>query len=139
MQAQLLRNRHGRVRKVQITLRGQDIAHPATTDAMKSAVLKGVLGALVDQPVTYVNAISTADLMGLSTSVDFSQEQEGESGYANSLEVKVVSESGPQHGFTTTRTIQGTVFGRDELRVTKIDGVTLDLPPGEYTYVRAES
>ena len=30
-----------------------------------------------------------------------------------------------------TRSIEGTVFGRNELRITKFDGFSIDLPPGE--------
>ena len=30
-----------------------------------------------------------------------------------------------------TRVIEGTVFGRNELRITQIDGFNIDLPPSE--------
>lgn len=31
-----------------------------------------------------------------------------------------------------SRSIEGTVFGRDELRITRVDGFQVDLPPGEH-------
>ena len=60
--------------------------------------------------------------------VNMSEKTEVGSGYTNSLSVEL--EVGGM--LNTVRTIEGTVFGRDELRITQIDGYSLDLPPGQH-------
>lgn len=63
MQAQLLSA--NKVNGITINLRGKDIADGRFTDVIKSAVLKGALGELVSQTVSYVNAASLAEELGL--------------------------------------------------------------------------
>ena len=46
------------------------------------------------------------------------------SGYVNSLSVELEVEG----LLNVSREIEGTVFGRDELRITNIDGYNVDLP-----------
>ena len=125
MQAQLLRG--NKIAKLSVNLRGKDVAKPELTDVIKSAVLKGALGELVSQNVTYVNAISIAEELGLKVGFNVSESTDASSGYMNSMAVELEIE-----GFLNmSRSIEGTVFGRNELRITKIDGFTIELPPGE--------
>lgn len=60
--------------------------------------------------------------------MNISEKTDAASGYMNSLSVEMEIEG----MLNSSRTIEGTVFGRDELRVTKIDGFSVDLPPGEH-------
>lgn len=125
MQAQLLRN--NKIASISVTLRGKDVADPKIAEVIKAAVLRGALGELVAQQITYVNAVSVAEEMGLKVMVNMSEKTEAGSGYINSMAVELELE-----GFLNlSRTIEGTVYGRDDLRITKIDGFTLELPPGE--------
>lgn len=52
---------------------------------------------------------------------------EAGSGYVNSLSVELEVEG----MLNVTRQIEGTVFGRNELRITNIDGFNVDLPCSE--------
>lgn len=125
MQGQLLRN--NKIASISITLRGKDVADPQFAEVIKSAVLRGALGELVAQSVTYVNSISIAEELGLKVLVNLSEKTDPGSGYMNSMAVELEIE-----GFLNmSRVIEGTVFGRDDLRITKIDGFTVELPPGE--------
>jgi len=126
MQAQLLRN--NKISSMTVNLRGKDVADSKLTDVIKSAVLKGALGELVAQNITYINALSVAEELGLKVLVNMSEKTELGSGYMNSMSIELEIE-----GFLNmTRVIEGTVFGRNELRITKIDGFSVDLPPGEF-------
>ena len=49
------------------------------------------------------------------------------SGYVNSLSVELEVEG----LLNVSRQIEGTVFGRNELRITNIDGYNVDLPTSE--------
>ena len=125
MQAQLLKN--NKIGSITVTLRGKDIADTKLTDVIKSAVLCGALRELTAIPITYVNAIALAEELGLKVLVNMSEKTEAGSGYMNSMAVELEIE-----GFLNmSRVIEGTVFGRNELRITKIDGYDIELPPGE--------
>jgi D-3-phosphoglycerate dehydrogenase / 2-oxoglutarate reductase len=125
MQGQLLmRNKVG---SISINLRGKDVSDTKITDVIKAAVIKGVLNELGMEQVSLVNAISLSEEIGLRVLVNMSEKTEPGSGYTNSLSVEL--EVGGM--LNTVRTIEGSVFGRDELRITQVDGYDLDLPPGE--------
>lgn len=125
LQAQLLRS--NKVASITITLRGKDVSIPQVADVIKSAVLRGALSQLVEYPVTYVSASSIADDLGLKVLVNISDNTDAGSGYMNSVGVELEIE-----GFLNlSRTIEGTVFGTKDLRITKIDGFSIELPPGE--------
>ena len=126
MQAQLLKA--NKVNGVTINLRGKDISDGRFTDVIKSAVLKGALSELSSQAVSYVNAASLSDELGLKVMVNSSEKTDLASGYMNSIGVEFEIEGMLNYA----RTIEGTVFGRDELRITRVDGFQVDLPPGEH-------
>lgn len=126
MQGQLLLN--NKVGSITINLRGKDVSDTRITDVMKAAVIKGVLKEVGIEQISLVNATATAEEIGLKVLVNMSEKTEAGSGYMNSMSVEL--EVGGM--LNTIRTIEGTVFGRDELRITQIDGFSLDLPPGEH-------
>lgn len=125
MQGQLLKN--NKISSISVNLRGKDVSDSKITDVIKSAVIKGTLTELGIQNVTLVNALSVAEEMGLKVLVNMSKKTEQGSGYINSVSVDLEIE-----GFlNAVRSIEGTVFGRNDLRITQIDGFSIDLPPGE--------
>jgi D-3-phosphoglycerate dehydrogenase len=125
MQGQLLKQ--NKIGSITINLRGEDVSKAKMADVIKAAVIKGALSELVSQSITYVNAISVAEELGLRVMINMSGKTDVTSGFMNSISVDLEME-----GFLNmTRTIEGTVLGKNELRVTSIDGYSLDLPPGE--------
>lgn len=126
MQGQLIAG--NKVGGITIHLRGRDISDTKVTDVIKAAVVKGVLNELVTQQVTLVNANSVAEEMGLNVMINLSEKTVAGSGYVNSMSVEL-EVSGM---LNAQRTIEGTVLGRDELRISSIDGFQIDLPPGEH-------
>lgn len=125
MQGQLLMNH--KVGSVTINLRGKDVSDTKITDVIKSAVIKGVLSELGMAQISLINAITISEEIGLKVLVNMSEKTELGSGYVNSMSVDLELEG----LLNTVRTIEGTVFGRNELRITSIDGFALDLPPSE--------
>lgn len=125
IQGQLLKG--NKINSITVNLRGKDIADAKITDVIRSAVIKGALGEIVAQPISYVNAISVADEIGLRVLVNMSEKTEIGSGYVNSLSVELEVEG----LLNVSRQIEGTVFGRNELRITNIDGYNVDLPTSE--------
>jgi hypothetical protein len=92
IQGQLLKG--NKINSITVNLRGKDIADAKITDVIRSAVIKGVreiiflfvssigllifacsgaLGEIVAQPISYVNAISVADEIGLRVLVNMSE------------------------------------------------------------------
>jgi predicted amino acid-binding ACT domain protein len=126
MQGQLLLN--NKVGSISINLRGRDVSDSKITDVVKAAVIKGVLKELGIEQISLVNAIAAAEEIGLKVLMNMSEKTEAGSGYMNSMSVEL--EVGGM--LNTVRTIEGTVFGRGELRITQIDGFSIDLPPGEH-------
>lgn len=125
IQGQLL---HGnKIGAISIHLRGKDIADSKLTDVVKSAVIKGTLSELGIANVSYVNAMATAEEMGLKVLLNISEKTDATSGYMNTVGVDLEIEG----LLNASRAIEGTVFGANELRITRIDGYAIDLPPGE--------
>lgn len=125
IQAQLLGK--NKVSRMTVKLTGKTLTDSKAVDVLKSAVLKGMLGELITQQITYVNAISVAEHLGVKTTV--STETTVPDGYPWSEFASVTLETEGNLNFR--RTIEGVVFGRNELRITKIDGLRIDLPPGQ--------
>ena len=125
IQAQLLKS--NKISSMTVNLRGKDIADTRLTDVIKSAVLCGALRELTAIPITYVNAIAVAEELGLKVLVNMTEKTDADSGYSNSLSVELEIEG----ILNMTRIVEGTVFGRNELRITKIDGFSIETPPGE--------
>jgi D-3-phosphoglycerate dehydrogenase / 2-oxoglutarate reductase len=124
MQAQLLRG--NKISSITINLRGKDVADLRVTDVIKAAVIKGALSELVDQQLSYINALSVAEEIGLKVLLNISEKTEPGSGYMNTLAVELEIEG----MLNMSRTVEGSVFGKNDLRITNIDGFNVDLPPG---------
>lgn len=122
MHGQLLGS--NKVSNITISLQGRDVADSRMTEVMKSAVLKGVLGVLSAETVTYVSAAALADELGLQVSVSMSEQQSAHSSVTNSISVELEIEG----LLNMTRSIRGTVFGKNDIRVTEIDGFNISVP-----------
>jgi D-3-phosphoglycerate dehydrogenase len=129
MQGQLLQGRQ--VGCVTIHLRGHDVSAGQAVGVIKAAVIKGVLQAVGIEQVSLVNAVALAGEKGLPVVVNMSEKTDASSGFMNSLSIELEVAGEPK----ITRTIEGTVFGRDEPRITQVDGYSIDLPPGEHMLV----
>ena len=127
MQAQLLGP--NKVSGITINLMGKDVSDSKVVDVLKASVLKGALSVLQDAySVSYVNATAIASDLGLSVTVNATSSTNKVSGYVNEISVDMEME-----GFLNmSRNIKGTVFGLNDMRVTEVDGYTVDLPRGDY-------
>lgn len=112
---------------INISLNGKDISDNSLAVPFKAAVLKGALTSLNIENVTYVNSISIADELGIQVKVITSPDTPKDSPYTNTVAVELDIEG----SLNTSRTIQGTIFGKNEQRLTQIDGFDVEIPPGE--------
>lgn len=126
IQAQLLQN--NRVTRISIVMNGKDVAEKKATEVITAAVLKGALGELISQPVSFVNATGIAEQLGVKTTITSLPDTDFSTAYNNTLTVLLEIEG----SLNFTRSIEGTVFGRNELRISKVDGIPIDLPTGEH-------
>jgi len=83
------------------------------------AVLKGLLAHVVKDDVNFVNAQSLAKERGIKVT-ETKSDNSGE--YINLITVSVV-------GTESTNTVSGTIFGKNELRIVKINNFRLELIP----------
>jgi D-3-phosphoglycerate dehydrogenase / 2-oxoglutarate reductase len=113
-----------KVASISISLQGKEIADSRISEVMKSAVLKGVLGSLSAETVSYVSAAAMAEELGLQVSVSMSDQRSSQMSVANLVSVDIEIE-----GFLNmTRSIHGTVFGQNDIRITEIDGFSVSVP-----------
>jgi phosphoserine aminotransferase len=127
MQAQLLGS--NKISSMTINLMGKDVSDSKVVDVLKASVLKGALAVLQDAySISYVNATAIADELGLIVAVNASSYTPKSGGYKNEISVDFEME-----GFLNMqRNVKGTVFGIDDVRVTEIDGYTVDMPSADY-------
>ena len=83
------------------------------------AALRGILTPLVSYEVNSVNAASLAKTMGIKVSETTSQETEN---YLNLIRITVVTETG-------TNLVAGTIFGKDDPRIIRINKFRLEVIP----------
>jgi D-3-phosphoglycerate dehydrogenase len=89
------------------------------THLLRSAVLAGVLNAVLDEKVNVVNAPAVAAARGLTVE---EETRKREHGFPNTLEVGTVSKKAGDAGFTA----EGTVLFDGSPRVLAIDGISLE-------------
>jgi D-3-phosphoglycerate dehydrogenase len=89
------------------------------THLLRSAVLAGVLNAVLDEKVNVVNAPAMAAARGLTVE---EETRKREHGFPNTLEVAAVSKKAGDKGFTA----EGTVLFDGTPRVLAIDGISLE-------------
>src|ERR1700730_1361410 len=101
------------------------------THLLRSAVLAGVLNAVLDEKVNVVNAPQVAAARGLTV---HEETRRREHGFPNTLEVSVLPEkSGSAKGFTA----EGTVLHDGSPRVLQIEGIPLEAQlAGNILYLR---
>ncbi|HLW18465.1 MAG TPA: NAD(P)-dependent oxidoreductase, partial [Actinomycetota bacterium] len=90
------------------------------TRVLTLAVLKGMLGAVVHEPVTFVNA----PLMASERGIGYAETKTTTAGsYVN--EIEITGDEGAA--------VSGTIVGaRDEERITGVFDFAIDMPPGSY-------
>lgn len=104
--------------RVRFTLAGQIAEHD--TRVLILAALRGMLSAVVQEPVTYVNAPLLAEERGIVY-----EEVKTAAGTAYVNEIEIGGEGGPS--------VSGTIVGRrNEERITGVYGFKLEMPPGRY-------
>ena len=103
----------------------------AGTHLLKSAVLTGILNAVLDEKVNLVNAAAVAAARGLTVE---EETRRRERGFPNTLEVASLPEPGSaQPGFSA----EGTVLHDASPRVLAIDGISLEAQlEGTILYLR---
>jgi D-3-phosphoglycerate dehydrogenase len=114
LQSQLM---HGAIKEVVIEYAGDFKGLDLSPVSM--AVLKGLLTHIVKDDVNFVNSQALAKERGIritETSSDESYE------YVNLITVKVVTTE-------MTNTVSGTIFGKNEIRIVKINNFRLELIP----------
>ncbi|WP_366923426.1 phosphoglycerate dehydrogenase [Metallumcola ferriviriculae] len=105
------------IKKVEIKYNG-DIAQYNVT-SLTNTFLKGLLRPILKDAVNYVNAPLIAQSRGISVSENKSVELDD---YANLITVSVETEK-------CTKTISGSLFGKHDARIVRIDGFTVDAVP----------
>lgn len=97
-------------------------AHGLPAELLRPAALaavKGVLSTASPETVNLVNALGVARERGIAVS---ETSHEGPGTYASSLRVSAVVGGVP-------RTVEGTIFGRDDARIVAVDGRPLEFRP----------
>lgn len=89
------------------------------THLLRSAVLAGVLNAVLDEKVNVVNAPALATARGLKVE---EETRKREHGFPHTLEISVLAEGANSTGFTA----EGTVLHDASPRVLQIDGIPLE-------------
>jgi len=114
LHAQLM---NGKVRSIKATYSGT-MLHKVS-QFLSTAVLKGLLNRLMSSPVNFVNAPVLAQEIGISVSE--SKEMEGEH-YPQMMKVTIETDK-------EQRSISGTVFGLNDLRIIGIDKFHFEIVP----------
>ena len=100
------------------------------THLLRSAVLAGLLNAVLDEKVNVVNAPAVAAARGLTV---VEETRRREHGFPHTLEVSAFSEKSDELGFSA----EGTVLHDGSPRVIQIDGIPLEAPlAGTILYLR---
>src|SRR3984893_941546 len=119
------------VRPARIRIRYAGEVAEVGTHLLRSAVLAGVLNAVLDEKVNVVNAPAVATARGLKVE---EETRRREHGFPNTLEIAVLPQGGgAQDGFTA----EGTVLHDGTPRLLQIDGIPLEAQlDGTILYLR---
>ena len=107
----------GAITSVEVTYSG-DIAE-LDVSPLTRALLKGLLERALEESVNYVNAVVVAEARGVKVT---EAKRTSAEHYPSLVAVKVTSES-------ASREIEGTIFGKQDARITRIDGYRVDFVP----------
>ncbi len=108
---------NGGVRTVVASYLGRIAEHD--TRVLTLAVLKGILGRTVHEPVSFVNAPMLARERGVSVSEMRSTVSQD---YVSLMSLRAETDEGPV-------AIQGTIIAKDAQRITQIDGFDVEVGP----------
>ena len=114
LHAQLIQ---GQLKKIDINYSGQ-LLHTSTT-LLSTSVLKGFLSKMMTEAVNFINAPLLAAEMGI---VINETKSGANSSYTNLMTVEFSSDK-------EKRSLAGTVFGNNEIRIVNIDNYLLELNP----------
>jgi D-3-phosphoglycerate dehydrogenase len=114
LHAQLMR---GNLRTITGTFIGGMLSDSAKI--LTSAFLKGLLNHLMNEPVNYINAPVIAREMGINIGEQIGQDSEN---YTYLLTFRVETDR-------EVRSISGTVFGSNDVRIVRIDGFHFEFKP----------
>ncbi len=107
----------GRIETVEVEYDGQ--ISEVDTRMLTTAVLKGLLGPILQETVNYVNAPGVAKARGIKAKEIKSKET---ANFANLLTVRIRTDKG-------SHMVAGTLFGKEEARIVMIDGYRVDVDP----------
>jgi D-3-phosphoglycerate dehydrogenase len=108
---------------VEITYAGQLAEEDSRL--LTRAFLKGLLSPIIDEPVNLVNASVIAQARGLKVVESNSHQSED---YLSLITARISADGGE-------RTVSGTLFGRTEPRIVRLDGYRVDFAPAGFMLV----
>ncbi len=109
-----------RVEKIKIIFSG--ILTEYTLEPLSSAFLKGFLTPIVEENVNYINAKEICKERGIETEIVTSSKKDE---FLNIIKVEMVSDN-------EIKKITGTVFGKESLRIVRIDEFYVEIIPQGY-------
>jgi D-3-phosphoglycerate dehydrogenase len=107
----------GGVRSVVASYLGRIAEHD--TRALTLAILKGILGRTVNEPVSFVNAPTLARERGITVSEMRSTVSQD---YVSLVAIRADTDEGPV-------SLQGTIVGKDSQRITRVDDFDVEVGP----------
>jgi D-3-phosphoglycerate dehydrogenase len=113
----------GRIETVEVEYNGQ--ISEVDTRMLTTAVLKGLLGPILQETVNYVNAPGVAKARGIKAKEIKSKET---ANFANLLTVRIRTDKG-------SHMVAGTLFGKEEARIVMIDGYRVDVAPSGWLLI----
>jgi D-3-phosphoglycerate dehydrogenase len=113
----------GGVKEIHIEYDGE--VSELDTAPITVAALKGFLTPMMDVVVSHVNAPVIAEERGIKVIESKSSQTKD---YTSLISIKVKTEEGESH-------VSGTIFGKEEPRFVRINGVTIDVVPKGYLLV----
>ncbi|MDT8903550.1 phosphoglycerate dehydrogenase [Anaeroselena agilis] len=113
----------GRIETVEVEYNGQ--ISEVDTRMLTTAVLKGLLGPILQETVNYVNAPGVAKGRGIKAKEIKSKET---ANFANLLTVRIRTDKG-------SHMVAGTLFGKEEARIVMIDGYRVDVDPSGWLLI----
>ncbi len=117
LQAQLM---VGKLKDMTVTTSGEALHQ--FQEILSTAILKGVLGHLMTEPVNYVNAPLIAKEMGIILN---ERKEKGGENYLHLLTVEYETDK-------EKRSFSGTIFGSSTVRIVKINGFHFEVKPEGY-------
>ncbi len=113
----------GRIDSVEVEYNGQ--ISEVDTRMLTTAVLKGILGPILQETVNYVNAPGVAKARGIKTKEIKSKDT---ANCANLITVRNRTDKG-------SHLVAGTLFGKEEARIVLIDGYRVDVEPSGWLLI----